>query len=74
MGAFYHIGVLMSCLHSGIANPVAFVLLSRDLLSCLKSRARQNKSVLKHDFQEDETTNPNKLEIICEEPDEETAV
>ena len=44
---FYHIGVLMSCLHSGIANPVAFVLLSKDLLSCLKSRARQNKSVLK---------------------------
>jgi len=74
--AFHYIGVLVSCFHSGIANPIAFVLLSKDLFSCFKSRACRNaeKSFFKQKFQENETENQNKLESICEESDEETAL
>jgi len=72
--AFYHIGVIMSCLHSGIANPVSFVLLSKDLFSCFKSRTCHNASLFKQKFQQDEMVNHNKLETICEELDEETVL
>jgi len=45
MGAFYHICVITSCLHSGIVDPVAFVFLSKDLFSYFKSRVCRKSSI-----------------------------
>jgi len=41
---FYYTSNLLDCLHSSIANPVAFVLLSRDFLSALESRRRRTSN------------------------------
>jgi len=75
IGAFYHIGLIMSCLHSGFANPVAFVTLSKDLFSCFKSRSYRNRSSFKQELQEDKMVHhPNYLATIDEKPDEESAM
>ena len=44
---FYYLANLLCCLNSSIVNPVGFVALSRDLMSCLKARSHRKSPVAK---------------------------